>query len=342
MTKNFLLTLSVFLGCLCWTVPVASGEKNSDSKLKVVVTGLPEARFKELEQTVLGVEFVAASGKDLLEKVAQADAVIGSCSPEMVRTAKRLRWIQIMSVGVEKRLFPELVESDITLTNMKIVNGPDIADHAMALLLSLTRNLTVAISTEGWSSRGRYRPIVLDGKTALIIGLGGIGTQVAERAAAFGMTILAIDPRDVPLTHAVEQVRKPHRLRDFLPLADVVFVCAPHTPKTEGLLGPSEFALMKKGSYLINVSRGKVVQTDALVQALEAGRLAGAGLDVVNPEPLPNDHPLWKFDNVVITPHIAYRSDRADQRKFELLKENLILFSKGQPLHNVVDKHEGY
>ena len=311
---------------------------------RILVTGLSAERVEELSRAVPEAELVSASGDDVAREVALADALIGTCDRAAIRAGKKLRWVQAGTAGVEQCMFPELVKSDIVLTNVKILQGPEIADHAMALLLTLTRNTNIAVlnrEKERWGAED-YNPIELRGKTALVIGVGGVGTQVAERAAAFGMSILAVDPKDIPYMDSVEQVVKPDQLPRVLPEADVVFMCAPHTPKTEGMLGAEEFLLMKPGAYFINVSRGKTVQTDALVEALKSGHLAGAGLDVTDPEPLPKDHPLWDLSNVVLTPHVAWSSDQVWDRLMALFKENIRRFVEGLPLYNVVDKNKGY
>jgi phosphoglycerate dehydrogenase-like enzyme len=222
--------------------------------------------------------------------------------------------------------------------------GPNIADHAMALLLSLTRGLHQAIparAAEEWR-RDRYRPVELHGKTAVVVGVGGIGAQIAQRAHAFGMTVIGVDPKDMPMNPYVSRMVLPDAIDDVLPQADVVFVAAPLTPESEGMLGPRQFELMKNGGYFIAVSRGKLYNTDALVKALDSRKLAGAGLDVTNPEPLPKGHPLWKFENVVITPHTAGQSDNMPARRMALIKENIARFAAGRPLLNVVDKQKGY
>ena len=164
----------------------------------------------------------------------------------------------------------------------------------------------------------RLPRIELRGKTILIIGLGGIGTQIAQRAAAFDMRIIVIDPKDIPLHRDVAHVGKPDEIEDLLPQADVVVSSVPHTPETDQLLSRDEFSLMKDGVYLINISRGRIVDTDALADALRSGKVAAAGLDVTDPEPLPAGHPLWSMPNVTITPHIAGRSDRLSERRSDL------------------------
>jgi phosphoglycerate dehydrogenase-like enzyme len=180
------------------------------------------------------------------------------------------------------------------------------------------------------------------GKNAVVIGVGGIGTQIAFRAWAFGMNVVGIDPEDIPYMPIIERVYKPDQLDKVLPDADIVFVAAPHTPLSDKMIGARQFELMKKGSYFIAVSRGRLYDMDALVKALTDKRLAAAGVDVTDPEPLPKGHPLWKFDNVIITPHIAGRSDKDAARMLGTIKENLRRFIDGKPLINVVDKHKGY
>ena len=256
-----------------------------------------------------------------------------------------LRWIQSNSAGVEGFLdIPDLRDSDIVLTNAKIIQGPEIADHAFALLLNFTRNLKAfnARMPEGWNTERELPMIELSGKTALVIGLGGIGTQIAQRAAAFGMTVVAVDPKDIPIHRDVAYVGKPDELDDLLPKADVVFSSVPHTPATEGMIGARQFELMKQDVYFINISRGKIVDTDALVAALESGKVRAAGLDVTDPEPLPTGHPLWTMPNVTITPHLATISDRLEERRTRLLRDNIARFATGRTLRNVVDKQAGY
>jgi len=176
----------------------------------------------------------------------------------------------------------------------------------------------------------------------VVIGVGGIGSQIAQRAHAFGLTVIGVDPKDMPFNPYVSRMVYPDQLDTVLPQADVVFISAPLTPESEGMMGPRQFELLKTGAYFIVVSRGKLYDTGALVKALDSRRLAGAGLDVTNPEPLPKGHPLWRFENVIITPHIAGHSDNVEARRIALIKENIARFVNGQPLLNVVDKAKGY
>jgi phosphoglycerate dehydrogenase-like enzyme len=176
----------------------------------------------------------------------------------------------------------------------------------------------------------------------VIVGVGGVGTQIAERAAAFGMTIIGVDPKDAAPASVIRQMVRPNQMDMVLPLADVIFITVPETPATKGMIGAAQFQGMKRGAYFIAVSRGTVYSMDALVQALSTRRLAGAGVDVTDPEPLPRNHPLWKFKNAVITPHIAGASDQSLSRVLELLRENIRRFAAGEALLNTVDRSKGY
>ena len=311
---------------------------------KIVAVGMGAGLIPEMQKVAPGVTIVAGDPKNLVAQVADADAILGTITPELFRAAKKLKWVHIYSAGVENYRFPEFLSSDVMLTNAKIIQGPEIADHAFALLLALTRDLHRVIpnrTKEAWGKTG-YRAIELRGKTAVIIGVGGIGTQIAQRAHAFGMTVIGVDPKEIPLMGILSRVVAPDRLDTVLPEADVVFVSAPHTPQSEGMMGPRQFELMKKGAYFVAVSRGKLYNTEALVKALDEKRLAGAGLDVTNPEPLPAGHALWKFENVILTPHVATVSDAVGGRSRELVLDNVARFAKGEPLRNVVDKQKGY
>jgi phosphoglycerate dehydrogenase-like enzyme len=270
-------------------------------------------------------------------------------SRDMIAKAKKLKWIQHYAGGVEEILYPELVRSDITLTNCKIVQGPEVADHGFALLLALTRRLDKIIPDQkNQQERLEYYrqpanwPLELQDRTAVIIGMGGIGVQLAQRAHAFGMRVLGVDPKDLPLMLFVEANYKPDELHQVLPQADVVFLTAPLTPQTENMMGAEEFRLMKGGAYFIALSRGRTYSLDALVESLRDGRLAGAGLDVTDPPILPPSHPLWSFDNVIVTPHMAGQSAQGWERRLALLKANLQRFIDGRSLINVVNKEQGY
>ena len=319
--------------------------------VKVLVSPGQKKQLAELERSLPNLELVAAKPDQVLDVIGDCDAIIGlgygnDRSRQIIQAGKKLRWVHSTSAGVEKVVWiPELKDSDIILTNAKIFQGPEIADHAFGLLLTLTRNLKHynRRMDEGWERVTPDLPIIeLRGKTMLIVGLGGIGTQIAQRASAFDMRVLAVDPKDIPLMHIVDRVVRPDQLHQVLPQADVVVSSVPHTAASEGMFGQKEFALMKDGVYFVNVSRGKVVQTEALVAALRSGKVRAAGLDVTNPEPLPKGHPLWKMNNVIITPHIATVSVQSRTRLLELIRSNVERFVTGRPMLNVVNKAAGF
>jgi len=314
---------------------------------KIVVRG--DAKLIQDFQSVTDkARIVAINDQNVMSEIADADAYVGSIKPEEVRAGKKLKWVAIMSAGVENVLFKsgsnDLRDSNIVLTNNKVVQGPEIADHALAMLLMLTRRLYhyEALKQQGEWERKPFEGIELRGKTAVVIGVGGIGTQIAIRANAFGMKVIGVDPEDKPFMPFLEKVVKPDQLDDVIPQADVLFISTPHTEKSHKMVGMKEFELMKKNSYFIAVSRGGIYEMPGLVKALDSRQLAGAGVDVTDPEPLPKGHALWKFDNVIVTPHIAGRSDQDQGRMIGTVKDNIKRFVDGRPLLNVVDKQKGY
>ncbi len=316
--------------------------------LKVVVMGQSPELIEEWGSASDKVELVPVTRENVMDEIADADAFVGNISPDMVRTGKKLRWVQTLSAGVERILHKSgsdaMANSDIVLTNNQIVQGPEIADHAMALLLTMTRGLPTFMkrqANENWQSRP-YTLAELNTKNALVIGMGGIGQQISIRAWAHGMNVVGVDPEDIPYAPFIKKVVKPDMLDTVIGDADVVFMAAPHTPKSHKMIGPNHFELMKEGAYFIAVSRGGTYDLPSLVKALDSKKLAGAGVDVTDPEPLPKGHALWQMDNVIITPHIAGRSDLDRGRMRGTVKENIRRFADGLPLINVVDKSKGY
>jgi D-2-hydroxyacid dehydrogenase (NADP+) len=304
---------------------------------------------EKLQSVTDQAKIVPVTRGSAMQEISDADAYIGDITSAEVRAGKHLKWVGVMSAGVERVLFPsdgssDLRQSNIILTNNKIVQGPEIADHALAMLLMMSRDLYVLYRNDQqqiWNPRS-FHGIELRGKTALIVGVGGVGTQIAIRANAFGMHVIGVDPEDKPFLPFLDRVVKPDQFDEVIPKADVIFISAPDTPKSHKMMGTREFELMKKNSYFIAVSRGGIYNMGGLVRALDEKRLAGAGVDVTDPEPLPKDHPLWKFPNVIITPHIAGRSDEDTVRMVGTIQENIRRFVDGRPLINVVDKQKGY
>jgi phosphoglycerate dehydrogenase-like enzyme len=316
---------------------------------KIVALNANPTLVEQLQSATPEARIVPVERANMMNEIGDADAYIGEITSAEVRAGKNLKWVGVMSAGVERVLFPadgtsDLRDSNIVLTNNKIVQGPEIADHALAMLLMLSRNLYILYKNDQqqiWNPRS-FHGIELRGKTAVVIGVGGIGTQIALRANAFGMRVIGVDKEDKPFVPFVEKFVKPDQLDAVLPEADVVFISVPHTPQSHKMMGASQFALMKKNSYFIAVSRGGIYDMNGLVKALDEKRLAGAGVDVTDPEPLPKEHALWKFENVIITPHIGGRYDQDACRMVGTIQENIRRFVAGKPMINVVDKQKGY
>ncbi|MGH9671638.1 MAG: D-2-hydroxyacid dehydrogenase [Bryobacteraceae bacterium] len=321
----------------------------AQTKKILVMGGLSPDELKQMQAASPKARVVAVTQQTAMQEIADADAVIGGVTPDMVKAGRKLQWVQVMSAGVESVLHRSgstaLRDSSIVLTNNQIVQGPEIADHAMAMLLALARKIPMYIEDrkmESWRRGPRYEGIELSGRTAVVIGVGGIGMNIAVRANAFGMKVIGVDPEDVPYLPFLSKVVKPDQLDEVIPEADVVFIAAPHTEQSHKMVGARQFDMMKQDSYFIAVSRGGLYDLNGLVKALDSKKLAGAGVDVTDPEPLPKGHALWKFENAIITPHIAGRSDKDRARMVGTIKENIKRFADGKPLINVVDKQKGY
>ena len=328
-------------------VPVPAGQE--PPQLIYVATDLDEEAIGELREVAPNVRIVVVRSRE--EAMRHAPEAHGTeailATPEFIAAAPNLAWVHHGSAGVERLMSNRaLVENDrIVLTNSAAVSGPVIADHSMAMLLMLTRSMRVHERNrmEGrWGSPDARQGIGLEGRTMLVVGLGGIGSEIAKRAVGFGMRVIATRRTDAPAPDYVARVGRSDELMAMLPEADVVAIAAPLTEETRGLFKAEVFAAMKSGSILINVARGAIVDTEAMVAALESGKLAGACLDVTDPEPLPVDHILWKMPNVIITPHCSGAAELSSERWWLLFKENMRRFGAGEPLLNTVDKAAGY
>lgn len=303
----------------------------------------------DLQTVAPGLKIVRAqSAEEAIAEAADADAIIGSCRNDLVDAAARASWVHISSAGAERCMQTDrIIREEVVLTNAQKMSSPVIAEHAVAMTLALARSLPQYIRKmdagewQDWNGDIANSMQSIQGKTLLVAGLGGIGTEVARRAAALGMTVIGTRRSSRAGPDFVEYVGLSHELLDLAARADVVVNALPLTDETTGLFDAEFFAAVKPGAYFISIGRGKTTATDELLAALASGKLAGAGLDVTDPEPLPADHPLWKMQNVIITPHSA--SKGADQhRHYTLLRENLRRFVAGAPLLNVVDPAAGY
>jgi len=322
---------------------------------KIVILAFGPAYVARLQPAAPGVELVAITNRNDASAAAGADAIIGSCNPALIAASKEVRWIHALSAGVEDCVsVPAVRERNLLLTNNQHVSAAPIAEHGIALMLALGRKLDTYVREQ---SAGRWSPLgrsalgpgqavntmqVINGKTALVVGLGGIGTEFAKRAHALGMKVTATRNSGRTGPDFVSYVGGPEELLSLAKDADVIFNALPLTPATTDLFDAKFFAVLKPSAFVINVGRGKTIVTSALIDALTSGRLAGAGLDVTEPEPLPADHPLWKAPNVIITPHVAARSDLPPEKAFAVVYENIRRYAAGEKMLSVVDLERGY
>ncbi|OGG43858.1 MAG: hypothetical protein A3F84_27520 [Candidatus Handelsmanbacteria bacterium RIFCSPLOWO2_12_FULL_64_10] len=281
-------------------------------------------------------------GERLGDHVAEVEVLYGHLGEADFGKARSLKWVQQPHAGVEGFMYPAFKASGVILTNCRRLYGRQISEHAFALLLALTRRLPEHVEARR-RKRWEILPCLeLAGMTMGILGLGGIGRAIADRARAFELRVVAVDPEPMERPGSVERLGRLDWLPEFLGQSNALMVCCPSTPETHKLLSYEQFERLPEGSYLVNVSRGKVIDEEALVAALRSGRLAGAGLDVTYTEPCPPDSPLWTEPNVILTSHSAGQSQHVRGRAMRLFVDNLHRYVKGEPLVNVVDKQKGY
>ncbi|HUG16797.1 MAG TPA: D-2-hydroxyacid dehydrogenase, partial [Thermomicrobiales bacterium] len=260
--------------------------------------------------------------------------------------------------GVDRLLTPELVEHDIIITNYSGAQASNMAEHIMAMMFAFARALPLLIRRQmanEWTKQPpdelpRLPPtryfsrftVELSRQTLAIVGLGQVGRELAKDAKGVGMRVLGSRRRPGALPEGVDRLYGPEDWFEMLAEADHVAICAPLTSRTQHLFGEAELKAMKSTAYIYNTSRGAIIDQDALLRALETGEIAGAGLDVTTPEPLPADSPLWQMPNVLITCHTSGASPHIEERGFEIVVENIRRYRADEPLLNLVDKREGY
>jgi phosphoglycerate dehydrogenase-like enzyme len=330
----------------------------------VIYPNVDTARLERIRGAAGDMSVVnCADEEKAWDEMPGADAFFGKITPRLLEASTKLRWVQSPTASLEHYVFPALVDHPCELTNMRGLFSDAIADQVLGYITCFSRNLHLYIRRQKearWdpvggesgrpsfasgpgevSSIDRAHPCLSD-MTLGIVGLGHIGEEIGRRGVCCGMRVIAIDPRRTVAPDGVEAVWPPTKLDDLLAASDFVVIAAPHTPQTEGLFDLGRIGKMKRSGYLINIGRGVIVKLDALVEALEKGIIAGAALDVYEKEPLPADHPLWRMDNVILTPHVAGFSPKIAERHLNVVLDNVERFSSGRPLRNVVDKAEWY
>jgi phosphoglycerate dehydrogenase-like enzyme len=292
-----------------------------------------------VEAALRGVEGVALTSvtkvEDAVAHLPQADALVipvFNYTPELmaaIRAAPRLRFLQLLTIGFD-RLAKDPPPNELTIATAGDALSPAVAEHAVTLILALGRRLhdsQANLAQAKWDGAHNTRMSSLDGKVVTIFGFGAIGREAAARLRPFGAHVIGIS-RSAQPSDVADEVLPPSRLDEALGRSDVVLIAAPLTEETRHAFNAARIARMKKGAILVNIARGPIVETQALIDALQSGQLGGAGLDVTDPEPLPADHPLWRAPNIILTPHIAASGSHTRLAKFAA--ENVAAFVRGE------------
>jgi phosphoglycerate dehydrogenase-like enzyme len=314
-----------------WNAPAWFPERLQREFPQVTVVNLPDYKLVDKE-------------------IADADVVIAwSIRPEQIAAAKKLRWIHSPAAAVNQLMFPELVNSEIILTNAREVHGPVVAEHVIALIFALAKKIADSVKLQQkhmwgqqilWDEQPRIREVA--GATLGMIGLGSIGRPVVKSAKALGMRVVAVREHPEKGSEGADVVLSPAQIEEVFRQADYVVLAAPVTNSTMAIANAERLALMKPDACLINVGRGPLVDETAVAIALRHKKLGGAALDVFPKEPLAADSPLWDLPNLLITPHTAALTEKLWERHYELFSENLRRYLNGEPLLAVVDKGKGY
>jgi phosphoglycerate dehydrogenase-like enzyme len=311
----------------------------------------PDWIREKLASDFPAIEVVQLSSYErVTQEIADTEVFIGwSLKPEQLASARQLKWIHSPAAAVHQLMFPEMVRSDVIITNAREVHGPVVAEHAIALVLALAKRLPQAMSYQRqklwaqqrlWNERPRPREIA--DATVVVVGMGSIGREFTMRARALGMRVVAVRENPEKGSSGADAVYGTSELEQVLPQADFVLLCTPVTAATTALMNHHRLSLMKPDAYLLNVGRGPLVDEAALLDALRRRVIAGAALDVFVEEPLSADSPLWELDNLLITPHTAAVTEKLWQRHYQLIRDNLRRHVAGQPLLHQVDKSSGY
>lgn len=320
-------------------------------RLKEVRWAIAEQDLAAIRAELPGVEIRSIDDDaELPAALADADVFVGWTFPAaLFGHAKRLRWVHSANAGVEANLFPALVESEVVLTNGAGLHSVSIPEHVLGLMIALARNFHESARLQARASFERFPVIAfgggikeLAGSNLAIFGAGAIGAALARLGSALGMNVRILRRRPGRPVDGAEAVLGPEQKLELLSWADFVVLATPLTSETENLIDRAALGAMKSSSYLVNIARGECIDDDALVAALRAGAIAGAGLDTFREEPLPPSSPYWTLPNVIVTPHISGYTPRYFERTLELFRDNLRRFVNDEPLRNVVDKRLGY
>lgn len=310
-------------------------------------TLLPDYELVEIQQIAGNRDVVVTQDVDTVNEIANTvEIAVGWVPRQLIKGFSNLRWFQQWGAGADWLMeYPDLAESDFILTNMSGLHAIPISEHILAYMLSFCRDFPHAMKAqlEGkWIQRQDTNVFELSGKTMILVGVGAIGERTAKIASNLGMQVIGVRRRPEIYVPNVENMRSNRDLVDVLPLGDFVVLTLPLTHETKGMIGQKELRVMKKTAYLINIGRGGTIDEDSLITALQSGWIAGAGLDVFEDEPLPENSPLWGMDNVIITAHYSGMTPHYHERGLSIFKENLKRYIRGEEMMNVVNKEAGY
>ncbi len=286
------------------------------------------------------------SGKEKLDALlAGVDVIFGLIPPkDLLARAPNLKWIQMMSAGVDRLRDTDIWRSRITITGVSGIHATPIGEFVLQFMLMFVKGAPHCFQLKQKRQWQRFPPTVLRGKTVGIVGLGHIGREVARLSQAFGMKVIATrrSAKQPGRARYVDRLLPAAQLPSLLKESDFVAICTPHTQETHHLIGERELGTMKPTAYIINIARGGIIDEAALIKALDEKRIAGAGLDVVEREPLPAESRLWEFENVILSPHIAGGHEDYMARATVLFCENLRRYLAGKRLRNIIDRKKGY
>lgn len=336
---------------------VHAGPPLDHAPLRVLVDVPPGSTDEGYFRTALAqfdgrVAVTYATGDAFARALPEAEVVVtGDLTDDELARAPRLRWLSSVAAGLDEIVTPAVLARGVEVTSASGVHGPNIAEHLLAMILMFTRGfpkLFRAQLARRWERNLKSRsdgPGELTGKTLLIVGLGRIGEALTVRARPFGVHVVAVkhDPSNRhDASVGVDELLPVGAFDEALGRADHVCLTVPLTPATHHLMDERRLGRMRPGAFLYNVSRGAVIDEAALVEALRAGKLAGAGLDVFEEEPLPAGTPLWDLENVILTPHVAGVTPLYYKRTAALFADNLERFLSGRPLANRFQRERGY
>ena len=313
-------------------------------------SAIAQGWIARLQQRYPSVEFLTPDGEnETLSCLAEADAAFGTMNEAMVAAAQSLRWLQAPFAAPPAGFYSdELIAHPAAVTNFRGIYNDHISYHILGLMFSFTKHFHLYRDQQQarkWQplQGPAFNTIYLPEATVLIVGAGGIGVETARLCKAIGMRIIAVDDRRTEPGEWIDELHEAAALERLLPEADFVVATVPHTPTTEGMFDASVFAQMKSSAIFINIGRGMTTRLDDLNAALRDGTIAGAGLDVFEIEPLPEDHPLWDAPNTILTPHVAVKdAAHLDERRYSIIEQNVERFLAADPLLNQVDKAQWF